>query len=661
MKIALIGNQNSGKSLLFNHLTGSNQKIGNWPGVTIERKTGIIRTTTDEIIDLPGVYSLAPYSAEENIVRNFLLEEDVDLILNVVDQTAIERSLYLTTQLLEFNIPILIVLNMSDLAFEQGVRVNKEKLGELLNVTTIPISALKKSGIKDLIEVIRNRTFKKKEDITIFPPFIDEKVRAIKEQVTGKEQTFAAIKMLENDIGFKSEIDDEVTKYRNAIEQQYQGDILEIIADHRYEYIASVRDQTVSTLKNPRTRTDKIDRILLNKFFAIPFFIITMFLVYFIAAGPVGQYLTEIIEEGVDLLRESLQTWLPTVDASPWAVSLLTDGIIVGVGAIISFLPQLILLFLLIALLETSGYLPRVAFVFDRLFQKVGLSGKTIIPFIIGSGCSVPGIMATRTIHDEREKKMAIMLTPFVPCSAKLPVITLFAGFFFPNISGLVSAALYFLAIVIILISALILKRVFKETSVGSYISELPTYKRPNFNYVIRDTYDKSRAFVVQAGTLIFLLSLVIWLLVSFNWRFEYGVAVDQSILSDIGRMFAWFFYPIIGEFSWEASVSILQGLVAKEQVISSMAIIANVSESSEGLRTALFASESFKFFTPASAFAFMAFNLFSAPCFGAIGAMQKEFGSTRKMLFAVLFQTGIAYVIATIIYQLGHLLEVLI
>ncbi|HZJ89389.1 MAG TPA: ferrous iron transport protein B [Bacilli bacterium] len=661
MKIALIGNQNSGKSLLFNHLTGSNQKIGNWPGVTIERKTGIIRTTEDEIIDLPGVYSLAPYSEEEKIVRNFLLEEDVDLILNVVDQTAIERSLYLTTQLLEFNIPVLVVLNMSDLAFEQGIRVNQELLGEMLNVTTVPISALKKSGIKDLIHVIRNRDFKKKTDIAVLPAFINERISALSKRVSGKEKTFAAIKMLENDPGFTSEISDIASTYRAEIEAHYKGDILEIIADYRYQFITHVRNETVSTLQNPKTRTDKIDRVLLNKYFAIPFFIIIMFLVYFIAAGPVGQYLTELIETGVDLLRGAMQSWLPTVGASPWAVSLLTDGILVGVGAIISFLPQLILLFFLIALLETSGYLPRVAFVFDRLFQKVGLSGKTIIPFIIGSGCSVPGIMATRTIHDEREKKMAIMLTPFVPCSAKLPVITLFAGFFFPNIAGLVSAALYFLAIIIILLSALILKRVFKATSTGSFISELPTYKRPNFNYIVRDTYEKSSAFVVQAGTLIFLLSLVIWLLVSFNWQFQYAVPVNESILSDIGRMFAWFFYPFLGEFSWEASVSILQGLVAKEQVISSMAIIANVNEGSEGLRTALFASESFRFFTPASAFAFMAFNLFSAPCFGAIGAMQKEFGSTRKMLFAVLFQTGIAYVIATLIYQFGHLLEVLI
>ncbi len=659
MRIALIGNQNSGKSLLFNHLTGSNQKIGNWPGVTLERKTGVVRTTTAEIIDLPGVYSLSPYTAEESIVRKFLLEEQVDLILNVVDQTAIERSLYLTTQLLEFNTPVVMVLNMSDLAFEQSIRVNSAKLSELLNVTTIAVSALKKTGIKELIQIIREGTYLTYKKPEVFSPFIRDHVNKISARISGKEQTFAAVKMLENDPEFTSEIDVKVTKAREAIEQQYNGDILEIIADERYKYVAKIRDATVSTLQNPKTRTDKIDRVLLNKYFAIPLFIIIMFLVYFIAAGPVGQFLTEVIEDGVDALRGALGGWLPTVGASDWAISLLNDGIIVGVGAVVSFLPQLVLLFFLIALLETSGYLPRVAFVFDRLFQKVGLSGKTIIPFIIGSGCSVPGILATRTIHDEREKKMAIMLTPFVPCSAKLPVITLFAGFFFPNFAGLVSVSLYFLAILIILMSALILKRFFKQTHSSSFIQELPTYKRPNFNYVVRDTYEKSSAFVMQAGTLIFLLSLLIWVLASFNWQFKYGVAVDQSMLSDIGRLFAWFFYPMLGTFSWEASVSILQGLVAKEQVISSMAIIGNIS--GEVALGDVFTSPSFSFFTPASAFAFMAFNLFSAPCFGAIGAMRKEFGSTRKMLFAVLFQTGIAYVIATLIYQLGHVLEVLL
>ncbi len=660
MRIALIGNQNSGKTTLFNHLTGYNQKIGNWPGVTLEKKVGILRTTKHEIIDLPGIYSLAPYSEEEKIVRKFLLEEHVDLIINIVDSTAIERSLYLTTQLLEFNIPMIIALNMSDLAFENGIKIDTEKLSELLDTTVIPISALKKTGIKDLILVINKNEFKQNKYRQIYDEFIQTRLNFLTKNINFTERNFIAVKALENDELFELKDDSQVAIARSEIEKEYDKDINQVFANERYKYVEGIRDATVSSIKAPKTTTEKIDKILLNKWFAIPIFIVIMFLIYFISAGPVGQFLTEQVDTLIGMLKDWTAGALTRVGASDWSNSLVVEGIITGVGAVLNFLPQLILLFFFIALLEASGYMSRIAFVLDRIFQKVGLSGKSLIPFIIGSGCSVPAIMATRTIHDENEKKMSILLTPFIPCSAKLPIITLFAGFFFPSQSGLISASLYFLAIAVILLSAFLLKKFLFKGQHSSFIQELPTYKAPDMRYVLRDTFDKTVAFITRAGSIILLLSIVIWVLISFNWRFTYGVDINESMLSDIGRAFSWVFYPMLGELSWAASVSIIQGLVAKEQVVGSMAVIAGLSpEVTEGSQ--IFSAQIFSFFTNASAYAFMTFNLFSAPCFGAIGAMKQELGSTKRMLKAVLFQTGVAYVLATLIYQIGHLIEVIL
>lgn len=659
MRIALIGNQNSGKTSLFNVLTGNNQKVGNWPGVTIERKVGLLRTTSHEVIDLPGIYSLSPFSPEEAIVRRFLMEEHVDLIINIVDSTAIERSLYLTTQLFDFKIPMIVALNMSDLAFEQGIRINVETLSASLKLPIIPVSALRRTGIKEIIQAIKDVSLETPSYPFIYQGPLGEAIRTISQDITLKESQFIATKLLEGDTNLPIHMTLNVSEIINNITSAYQNDIPQVVADQRYQFIEKVRDQSVSSRDNPKTLTDKIDRIILHKYLAIPIFILIMFSVYFLAAGPVGGSLTGLIESLFAWLSVQFTTFLTSVGASPWAVSLLVDGVLTGVGAILNFVPQLIILFLLIALLEASGYMSRIAFFFDRLFRKAGLSGKALIPFIIGSGCSVPAIMATRTINDENEKRLTVLLTPFIPCSAKLPIITLFAGYFFKDHVGIVSASLYFLAVIIIFGTAMVMKRFVYKGGYSPFIQELPTYKAPNLRYVVRSTFEKTGAFITRAGSIIFLASITIWLLLSFNWRFTYGVPIEESILSDVGRLFSWVFYPFLGTNSWAAGVSIIQGLVAKEQVITSLSIIAGLSD--DAVTHTVFTSPLFAFFTPASAYAFMAFNLFSAPCFGAIGAMHKEFGSAQKMLKAVLIQTTVAFVIATLIYQIGHLWEVML
>ena len=650
MRIALIGNQNSGKTTLFNLLTGTNQKVGNWPGVTIEKKSGIMRQSKHELIDLPGIYGLSPYSFEEEISRTFLLKEDIDLIVNIVDATSLERSLYLTTQLSELNIPMVLALNMSDLIHKRGIKIDIKSLESQLNIPIVAISALKKTGILELIQRINQNTFKAVK-LLPFDQQIELAITHIEKHIEGTHRRFEAIKHIEEDIRFTDDSTPEIKKIVEELKRSYPKDLEQTIADQRYRYITSLRDQSIFICEQNKTLTDKIDDVLLHKYLAIPIFMVIMFLIYFIAAGPIGQWTVGIVEVVMDFLSSSMTIFLENNNASAWSISLVVDGIMQGVGAILGFLPQLIMLFTMIAFLETSGYMSRIAFFLDRIFQKVGLSGKSLIPFIIGSGCSVPAIMSARTIHDETEKKMTIMLTPFIPCSAKLPIITLFAGYFFKDNSGFISASLYFLSVGVIIGSALIMKKVFFKGKTSSFISELPAYKAPNFGYIFYDVLGKTKAFIERAGSIILLASVVLWLLISFSLSFSYGVDINQSILAHIGRLISWLFYPLLGTFSWEASVSALQGLVAKEQVVSSMAIISGLSDNnSEGLL--LFGGSAFAFFTPASAYAFMVFNLFSAPCFGAIGAMRQELGSSKQMWLAVLFQTGIAWMLAVIIYQ---------
>lgn len=660
MRVALVGNQNSGKTTLFNLMTGSHQKIGNWAGVTIEKKEGQIRTTDCDIIDLPGLYSLNPYTKEEEISFNYLLNEDIDLILNIIDATQLERSLYLTTQLLELDIPLVIALNMKDLADIKGIKIDYQMIEDKLNTTIVSISALKKTGVFDLINVIKKGEYKNNKYSHIYDHDFEDVLSRVVNDIDVNHKRFIGTKIIEGDERFEHLITDNIDNQRKTLAKKYNRSLDQIITDERYRYIELLRDRAVKSYKQNKSWTDRIDDVLLHKYLALPIFAVIMLGIYYLAAGPFGSltssWVSSIIGQFSQWLGGNLVTW----GASSWSQSLVIDGIIAGVGAVLNFVPQLIILFTLIAILETTGYMSRIAFFLDRVFQKVGLSGKSLIPFIIGSGCSVPAIMSARTINDETEKKMTIMLTPFIPCSAKLPIITLFAGYFFNDRMGIVSASLYFFSIVIIILSAFIMKKFIFKGKISSFIMELPTYKIPNIKYVLRDVYLKVRAFITEAGTIIFMASVVIWFLISFSFGMKYGISPDQSILSYIGRVFSWIFYPFLGNLSWGASVSAIQGLVAKEQVVSSMAIIANFSnEVSTG--TLIFNSQVFQFFTPASAYAFMVFNLFSAPCFGAIGAMRKELGLTSRMWKAVFFQTGVAWLLATLVYQISTLIGVLL
>ena len=658
MKIGLVGNQNSGKTTLFNLLTGMNAKIGNWPGVTIEKKTGIIKNTDYKITDLPGIYSLSPYSQEEDVSRKFIFEEKPDVIINIVDSTSLERSLYLTTQLLELDTKVIIALNMVDILEKRGIKININKLETILGAKVLKISALKGTGIEELIKEIKNT--KKTETTPIYDQYIENTINQIT-KILPKEtahKRFVSIKLLEDDERFKSLNTPSIKKLSNELAKNYDTDLEETIATERYKFIEDVKAQSFKKTKQNETLSDKLDKVFLNKLLAFPIFIIIMFLVYYLSVGVVGNFTVDWVAGIMENFGETVGTFLESIGTSEWVNSLVVDGIISGVGAVLGFVPQLIILFICISILETTGYMSRIALLLDKLFRKIGLSGKSLIPFIVGSGCSVPGIMGTRIIENQDEREMTTILTPFIPCSAKLPIISLFSGYFFGENSGLVSTSLYFFAIIIIILSALIMKRlVYKNTS-STYISELPEYKLPSVKYVAKDVFDKVIAFIKRAGSVILICSIVIWFLLSFSTSFEYGIDIEDSILAQVGKTISWIFYPMLGENSWGATVSAVQGLVAKEQVISSMSVIAGLAEEAENGSQIFVNGGIFGFFTASSAYAFMVFNLFSAPCFGAIGAMRRELGGTRKMLKAITYQTVFAWYLATFIYQIGSRIE---
>lgn len=656
MKVALVGNQNSGKTTLFNCLTGMNAKIGNWPGVTIEKKSGKIKGTEHEITDLPGIYSLSPYSTEEEVSRQYIFEENPEVIINIVDSTSLERSLYLTTQLMELNTKVIVALNMADILEKKGISIDVKKIEKLLGTKVYKISALKETGIDELIaEISKQDDLQRKE---VFDSSLENVIKKIEEKISSKHKKFVAVKLLENDERFKEHRNIEIDKMTLSIEENYDTDLEEVIATERYNFIEKVKKEAVIEKKSIETISDKLDKVLLNKFAAFPIFVVIMFLVYYLSVGIVGSATVDWVGSVMDSFGEYIGEFLESIGTSEILNSLVVDGIIAGVGAVLGFVPQLIILFLCIVLLETTGYMSRIALLLDKVFRKIGLSGKSLIPFIVGSGCSVPAIMGARIIENEDERKMTTILTPFIPCSAKLPIIALFAGYFFEENSGFVSASLYFFAIAVIILSAIIMKKfVFTKTS-STYISELPEYKIPSAKYVAKDVFDKVVAFIKRAGTVILLCSIAIWFLLSFSFSLEYGVDIEDSILAQIGNKISWVFYPMLGENSWGATVSAIQGLVAKEQVVSSMAVIAGLAEDTEEGSQIFGDGSIFSSFTAASAYAFMVFNLFSAPCFGAIGAMRRELGGTKKMLKAVAFQTICAWILASIVYQIGSRIE---
>lgn len=632
MKIVLVGNQNSGKTTLFNTLTGMNAKIGNWPGVTIEKKVGIIKNTDYELVDLPGIYSLSPYSIEEDVSKKFILEEKPDVIINIIDSTSLERSLYLTTQLLELDCKIIIALNMVDILEKKGFIINEKELERSLQTKVLKISALKGTGIDRLIIEIGEPN--KKRNLSFYDVQTEQKIKQKELELQIPNKRFVAIKQLEEDSEFE-----------------------EIIATERYNFIENIKKNVIikNVSKSQENMSDKLDKVFLNKWLAFPIFVGIMFCVYYLSVGVVGRFTVDFISQAIQNLSQNVRGVLENLNVSEWLNSLIVDGIIAGVGSVLGFIPQLIILFTGISVLETTGYMSRIALLLDKIFRKIGLSGKSLIPFIIGSGCSVPGIMGTRIIENSNEREMTAILTPFIPCSAKLPVIAMFSGYFFDKYSGLMSASLYFLAITIIILSAMVMKKWIYKNNNSTYISELPEYKFPSAKYVFKDVFDKTISFIKRAGSVILMCSIIIWFLLSFSFKLEYEVNVENSILSWIGRAISWMFYPMLGVNSWGATVSTIQGLVAKEQVISSMTVIAGLSEEASGQ---IFKTGIFSFFTPASAYAFMVFNLFSAPCFGAIGALEKELGTFEKMLKVVIFQIVFAWSLAVLIYQVGSRIE---
>ena len=639
-----------------------NSKIGNWPGVTIEKKTGIIKNTNYELTDLPGIYSLSPYSSEEEISRMFIFDEKPDIIINIIDANTLERSLYLTTQLLELDCKVIVALNMVNLFEKNGNKIDEQKLERLLGVRVIRISALKGDGVDELLNELSHSSDCNTCKPYIYDAKLEQAIANVQNNlISNKHKRFIAVKMLENDkrfdnIDFAGAGMYNIKSICESVSKEYDTDLEEVIATERYKFIERVKLQVVYCPKQQLINvnfSDKLDMIFLNKWLAIPIFVMIMFLIYYLSVGVVGRFSSDWIEEGINVLELNIKNILGKIGIANWLNSLIVDGIISGVGAVVVFVPQLVILFTCISTLETTGYMSRIALLLDKLFRRIGLSGKSLIPFIVGAGCSVPGIMGTRIIENQDEREMTAILTPFIPCSAKLPIIALFSGYFFGKNSGLVSASLYFLAILVIILTAMVMKKfIYKNTS-STYISELPEYKIPNAKYVIRDVYDKTMAFFKRAGSVILVCSVIIWFMLSFSIKFEYGVDIENSILAMIGKTISWVFYPMIGANSWKTAVSAIQGLIAKEQVISSMSVIAGFAKNVENGKE-IFNSNVFDFFTPRSAYAFMVFNLFSAPCFGAIGAIKKEIGSTKKMLMVVAFQIIFAWCLAVLINQLG-------
>ena len=648
MKICLVGNQNCGKTTLFNALTGMNQKIGNWPGVTLEKKTGIIKETNLEIIDLPGIYSLNAYTEEEKVSSNYILKEKPDIIINVIDATCLERSLYLTTQLLELKTIVIVVLNMLDLLEKKGIKIDISILKNELNTEVCQVSALKQTGIDELIQYIKKYAIIRKNYNN---KYTAQSTNNNIFQITNNYNMFNCKECQETCIFKNKKID-----YEHRI-------------TNRYNCITKITQKCLYKKKKWIDKTEMLDKIFLSKIFAIPIFILIMFGIYFLSVGVVGKYTINITNSITTTISNSGLRILQSLKIQEWLQSLIIDGAFKGVSAVLSFVPQLTILFTCISILEATGYMSRIAFLLDNFFRKIGLSGKAIIPFIIGSGCSVPGIMSSRIIENEDERKITTILVPFIPCSAKLPIIALFSGYFFEENAGIVSASLYFLSILIIIISSLLMRKYIFFNTTGAFISELPDYKIPNFKYLLRDVKDKVLSFIKRAGTTILFSSIIIWFLLSFSINLDYGVSIDKSILASIGKKISWIFYPMLGVNSWEATVSAIQGLIAKEQVVSSMNIIAGFVQNANTLgagacntfnlaTSSIFSTQNtFGFFSKSSAYAFMFFNLFSAPCLAAISTIKKELGGFRKMFMAIAYQTTIAWILATLIYQFNLLL----
>ena len=663
LTIALIGNPNCGKTTIFNALTGSNQYVGNWPGVTVEKKEGRVRDNKKiKIVDLPGIYSLSPYTPEEIITRNFLLNGHPDVILNIIDASNIERNLYLTTQLMELNIPVVISLNMMDLVKKQGTQINISKLIHTLGCPIIETSALKQTGLTELIEAIEITKMPPK--MPLFDTNLESSLKEIQNELKNITeeplQRFYSIKLFERDVHMmkqlelSTDIHQKIETIISTHESSLEDDSESILTNARYEFIESIVQECVKKAKDSQlTISHKVDSILTNRWLAFPIFALIMWGIYYISVTSLGSIATDWINDVFfgELVQGNLSYFLKSINTADWLIGLIVDGMVGGVGAVLGFVPQIIILFLLISILEDCGYMARVAFIMDRLFRKFGLSGKSFIPMLIGSGCSVPAIMASRTIENEKDRRMTIILTPFIPCGAKLPVFALIAGAFFPTKSW-IAPSMYFLGIAMIIFSGILLKQtpLFKGNPTP-FLMELPPYHLPALKNVLLHMWDRAKGFIYKAGTVIFVASGFVWFLQSFNWSFEMVDARD-SILASIGHAIAPIFAPL-GFGNWQATVATVTGFLAKENVVATFGILFGLGDAMTEESTELINSLP-TLFTPLSAYSFMAFTLLAAPCFAAIGAIKREMMSWKWTLTAILYQTGLAYVVSFIIYQGG-------
>ena len=674
IKIALAGNPNCGKTTLFNALTGSNQYVGNWPGVTVEKKEGKLKGHKDVVIqDLPGIYSLSPYTLEEVVARSYLVNEKPDAILNIVDGTNIERNLYLTTQLIELGRPVVVAVNMIDLVRKNGDTIDLAKLGAALGCEVVEMSALKGEGGQAAAEkaVALAQAHKAGELPHVFTGSVEHAIAHIEESIQGKVDEdylrWYAIKLFERDekvladLKLGKTLTDHLEEHIADCEKELDDDAESIITNQRYAYINSVVNKAVKK-KNARqnlTTSDKIDRIVTNRVLALPIFAVIMFLVYWIAMGPFGSFLTDWTNDvlGSAWLTNGSRALLESWGCAEWLTGLVSDGIIAGVGAVLGFVPQMLVLFFMLAILEDVGYMARVAFIMDRIFRKFGLSGKSFIPMLIGSGCGVPGVMASRTIENERDRRMTIMTTCFVPCGAKMPIIGLFAGAIFGG-SGLVAVSVYFIGVAAIIISGIILKKTKAFSGdPAPFVMELPTYHVPSANNVLRATWERGWSFIKRAGTVIVASSIVLWFLQGFGFtEAGFGMVEDNnnSLLAAIGGAICFIFAPL-GFGDWQSTVATITGLIAKENVVSTFGILLQIGEEVAEDDSALQAAVALHY-SGISAYSFMVFNLLCAPCFAAMGAIKREMNNTKWTLGAIGYMCGFAYLVSLMIYQFGKL-----
>ena len=665
LKIALAGNPNSGKTTLFNALTGSNQYVGNWPGVTVEKKEGRLKSDKSvTLTDLPGIYSLSPYTLEEVVARNYLLDEKPDAILNIVDGTNLERNLYLTTQLLELGVPVVVAVNMMDLVRKSENEIKLDKLSKALGCKVVEISALKGEGIeaasKAACEQAQRGEYQRAHKFSAEAEKYLEEIEEMLEDIPENQKRFYAIKLFERDEkiqarGFSAQQAEDIIK---RAEKHFDDDCESIITGERYSYIASIIDLCyINKTKGQLSASDKIDKIVTNRFLALPIFAVVMFLVYYISINTIGGWATDWVNDVLfgELIPPAVTGGLEAINCAPWLISLIVDGIIGGVGAVLGFVPQMLVLFILLALLEGCGYMARIAFIMDRIFRRFGLSGKSFIPMLIGTGCGVPGIMASRTIENERDRKMTVITTTFIPCSAKLPIIALIAGALFGG-AWWVAPSAYFLGIGAIIVSGIILKKTKRFAGEPApFVMELPAYHLPTAGYVFRSMWERASSFIKKAGTVILLSTIVLWFLQGFgieNGAFCMVEDLDNSVLAFLGKYISWIFIPL-GWGNWKAAVAAVTGLIAKENVVATYGVLyhfaGEVSENGTEIWGSL-ASD----FTMLSAYSFLAFNLLCAPCFAAIGAIKREMNNAKWTAFAIGYQTAFAYLISFMIYNIG-------